>query len=121
MSDHKYEAWIAENVPEDCKNLCEEVTEVMVGVFPELTRVRGHYIDLLVGRRPHWWCVTLEGEIVDPTASQFAPCGDYEPLDESKGEPTGICPNCGDGVCYDGAGVCSDRCHHQYLAYLNGV
>ena len=33
-------------------------------------------------------------------------------------EPTGKCPNCG-GYCYEGATLCSDRCEHEYMAYLN--
>lgn len=116
-----YAEWIEANVPENPTNMCEEVTACMVKAFPELTRVRGHYCDLLQGRRPHWWCVTPDGEIVDPTAAQFAPYGEYDPIDESKGTPTGPCPNCGDGICYDGAGVCSSKCAVEYAAYLNGT
>lgn len=118
--ESKYANWIRDNVDaSDCRNTCETKTREMVEAFPELQRVRGHYIDVIDGSRPHWWCKTEEGVIVDPTASQFNPYGDYEEIDESLGELTGRCPNCSDGLCYDGAGVCSKKCHDEYVAYLN--
>ena len=91
---NQYETWITEYV----KNphlTCKETTEQMVAVFPELTRVRGH-VYLLSGRYvPHWWLTTADGEIVDPTASQFSGIVMYDPWDESEPEPVGKCMNCG--------------------------
>jgi len=91
----------------------------MVAAFPELKRVRGHYV---TGRKeyPHWWCVTAEGTVVDPTAAQFDGLpGFYEPHVEGSPEPTGKCPNCG-GYVYDGGTVCGDACALSYAAYVMG-
>lgn len=106
----EYEKWIKDNV-KSVYCSCREVTEEMRKKFPELTRVRGHYHCVLWGRCPHWWLITAEGEIIDPTASQFPSrgAGYYEPWDESKPEPTGKCLNCGD-YCYNGDACCSDSC-----------
>ena len=78
-----YEQWIKDNVPKDCANQCAFYTEKMQAAFPELIRVCGHY-----DRRAHWWCKTLSGEIVDPTARQFASGGEY--VEFSGPEPTGL-------------------------------
>ncbi len=105
---------------------CAEAVNGMVALFTELKAVRGH-ARLLTPNLPdyerkdwpHWWCVTEAGEIVDPTRSQFPGDIEYVPLDESKGEPTGRCPNCGD-VCYDFSYLCSEKCEQEYAAYCGG-
>ncbi len=114
-----YADWILENVTRSY-GTCAETTLAMVKAFPELIRVRGHYYDLVWGEREHWWCVAPNGDIVDPTASQFptAGAGHYEASDESQPEPTGRCPNCGDLV-YDGGTCCSELCHNAYAAYCS--
>lgn len=91
-------SWIAERypTPESAKLQCAEATSAMVGVFPQLRRVRGH---AMVGTdfRPHWWCVTPEGEIIDPTAHQWGvPPVFYDALPEESEEPCGKCIYCGD-------------------------
>lgn len=113
----KYRAWIKDNVTETYGR-CAEVTQQMAAAFPELTRVRGHYYCFAWGEREHWWLTTPDGEIIDPTAAQFPSRGrgHYEPWDESRPEPTGMCPNCG-GYCYDGNTCCSDSCGLAYAAY----
>jgi hypothetical protein len=86
-----YAKWIAENRPADPWGQCEALTRLMATAFPELRRVRGHYGCPVQGRLPHWWMVTLDGQIVDPTQDQFASkgAGSYE---EYEGrEPTGTC------------------------------
>ena len=66
----KYDDWIAMWVAtHDVRYKCVETTQEMVKAFPELTRVSGYYHDHF--GVPHWWCVTPDGEIVDPTVSQF--------------------------------------------------
>lgn len=109
----------------DVTQTCQEATATMVKLCPELQRVRGtvKMVGALDGDTrpwPHWWCVTEDGSIVDPTRSQF-PCPEleYEPLDEARGEPTGKCPNCG-GLCYEGRYLCSTKCEREYLAYIQG-
>lgn len=114
----KYAEWIVANVP-DPVGRCVEATAAMVAAFPELKRVRGHVYNVVWGEREHWWAVTPDGSVVDPTAGQF-PNGIsyYEPWDESVPEPTGKCPNCG-GYCFDGKYCCSDACEASYVAYCN--
>lgn len=118
-----YQAWIAANVEGDGYGQCAEVTTAMVAAFPELKRVRGHYFCLTWGERTHWWLVTPDGSIVDPTAAQFPSKGHgvYEEWAEGAEEPTGKCPNC-DGYVYGGGTVCSDSCAREYERYvLTGV
>ena len=110
----------------DNRGKCAEFTAALVENFPELKRVRG-FVTLKSGlRRSHWWCVDADGNIVDPTASQFeteyfwhAGIAFYEPLNESDPEPTGKCPNCGN-YCYDGGVCCSPKCNREYAAYVSG-
>jgi len=121
-----YNSWIQDNYPDpqSARLQCLEATEKMVSVFPELKRVRGLAAvkephDFPPTRTPHWWCVTPEGSIVDPTAHQYPThIISYSESDESKGPPTGKCPNCGD-LCYDGGYLCSDKCDKEYMDYLN--
>lgn len=115
-----YQAWINAHVQPDPTGTCREVSAEMVEAFPELRRVRGHYSGAgLTYPWPHWWLVTENGAIVDPTAAQWpdAGRGQYEPHDEAGPEPTGKCPNCG-GYCYDGNTCCSPTCHQEYVAYV---
>ena len=120
MSSSAYQSWISANVPA-AYGACAEVTLAMQTAFPELTRVRGFYHCPVWGAREHWWLVTADGQIIDPTASQFPSRGGgrYEPWREGQREPTGMCPNCG-GYCYDGDYCCSEECSRQYVAFCQG-
>lgn len=115
----EYKDWIESNVEGNGYGKCAEVTSAMAEAFPELTRVRGHYYCIRWGERAHWWLKTSDGEIVDPTASQFPTKGrgHYQEWDESNEEPTGICPECGKYV-YGGKSLCSDECEQSYMRYL---
>lgn len=119
----KYTEWIRKNVPTDLvlvRGTCAEVTTAMAKAFPELTRVRGHYMCPMWGKRDHWWMKTKAGNVLDPTVGQFPTRGvgaEYVEWVEGTEEPTGMCPNCG-GECYKGRAVCSDKCHAEYAAYL---
>jgi hypothetical protein len=126
--ENKYAAWIRDNYPtrEDALMACSNATERMVVAFPELTRVRGHYHDLLWGPREHWWCTTPEGEVVDPTVAQFPDggAGRYESLPDDAPEPIGRCLNCGD-YCWEGkpgasSSFCSEECCDAVSADLMG-
>ena len=113
----KYTDWIENNVS-DAYRACVETTLQMQEVFPELKRVRGHYIEFGIGEHPHWWLVDPDGEIIDPTRSQFQFYGIYKEWDESQPEPTGKCPNCGK-FCYNNDYCCSESCGRDYIKYCS--
>ena len=117
----KYKEWIEQNVKNPL-GMCNYFCTRMKHVFPELTLVRGHYTSWSWGRREHWWLTTPEGVIIDPTIDQFPKPHEvdtYEPWDESKEEPTGMCPNCGD-YAFKGRTCCSDKCSEEYTRYVMG-
>lgn len=108
-----YQEWIEENVP-DSYGACREVTKDMQKEFPELRRVRGHYYCWVWGKREHWWLE--DGEVIDPTASQFPSKGKGR-YEEWQGlEPTGKCPNCGE-YCFEGEQV-HQHCHDEFVRSL---
>lgn len=116
-----YQEWI-DNYKGATYRKCVSVTKEMQEAFPELDRVRGHVHLMFIDEpQPHWWLTTTEGDIVDPTSGQWSRDGvapmSYEPWDESKSEPTGKCPNCGN-YCYDGNYLCCEQCEQEYRAYL---
>ncbi len=115
-----YKKWIAENVKGNGYGECSEITEQMAEAFPELTRVRGHYYCSAWGERTHWWLVTSDDEIIDPTVEQFPSKGKgvYDSWVEGTEEPTGKCPNCG-GYCYGSRYFCSNSCGVEYSAYCS--
>lgn len=93
-----YENWIKQHYPYSylAKLQCAEATQSMVAEFPELRRVRG-YIYIGVHQRPHWWCETKDGEIVDPTVQQYETVPVmYEEVPADAYEPHGKCLECGD-------------------------
>ncbi len=112
----KYRAWITSHVPENCHNKCAKYAEQMAEAFPELTRVRGHYYCSVQGERRHWWLVSEDGHIVDPTASQFPSkgTGEYKIWPGATEEPTGTCVYCGND-CYRGRQLCDELCARKYI------
>lgn len=74
---------------------CQEASKEMKEAFPELTIVRGHITDAYWGVRGHWWLIDLDGNIVDPTASQFPALLEY--IAWKPGDPilVGACMECG--------------------------
>jgi len=91
------QTWIAKNYPsaQSAALACDTATAKMVAAFPELRRVRGHAM-VGVDFRPHWWCETPDGEVVDPTAHQWKrPPHIYEEWTGSE-DPHGKCINCGE-------------------------
>lgn len=113
----RYSKWIAENVAADPRGQCKEVTEHMSVAFPELRRIRGHYVCPTEGRLPHWWLIGSDGTIIDPTKAQFTSggAGAYEPHEGP--EPTGTCLNCGEYV-YGERTFCDDRCQSEFTSYI---
>lgn len=108
--------WISNHypTPELARLNCAEATEAMVAAFPDLRRVRGHAM-IGVHLRPHWWCVTPDGRVVDPTAIQWeTKPAFYMPLDSDE-EPHGKCYNCGELLFVsrgDESYWCSECCRH---------
>lgn len=121
----EYEAWITAYVAK-CGGLvrgkCAVATEAMIKEFPELRRCAG-FVHVSWGRSQHWWAATPEGEIIDPTAIQFAPIiFSYEELDLTdpatrEKVPTGRCLDCGDDV-YSGSTFCGPECETSTREYL---
>src|ERR1035437_1476152 len=73
---------------------CGEFTQEFVEKFPHLKRVAG-----FVGGIEHWWCVDIDGAIVDPTAEQFHGEPEYVPYIAAEHEVRlGRCMNCGDEI-----------------------
>jgi hypothetical protein len=99
----EYLRWRMEHypTPESACGACREATLAMVRAFPKLRRVKGHALTC-DGWRPHWWCVTANGEVVDPTAHQW-PFGaaSYQEVDNE--EPIGECIECGE-YCFESKG-----------------
>lgn len=122
---NKYAKWIQENypTPESARLQCEEATKKMAETFPELKRVRGlaHVLEpygLPPTKTPHWWCVNVYGYEVDPTGHQYPTCIlKREPVDESKGEPTGKCIECGD-LAYNGSNFCCKEHEQSFIKSL---
>jgi hypothetical protein len=89
----------------------------MAEAFPELQRVRGHYVCPVAGRQQHWWLVTPDGEVIDPTCRQF-PSGGFGTYEPHVGPvPTGKCLCCGKYV-YDSTWCCSQSCLEELTAYF---
>jgi hypothetical protein len=95
-------SWITERypTPESAKLQCAEATTAMVAAFPTLRRVRGHAM-IGIDFRTHWWVLTPEGKIIDPTAHQW----------EDAEEPCGKCIYCGD-LLYRSRGADSYLCEN---------
>lgn len=98
----------------------------MKKAFPELILCKGYYTSPVDGSRGHWWLKTPEGEIVDPTASQFmmGSQGCYEEYNEEDHGPLpiGKCMNCGNQV-YESDNppstcMCSKECARSFDNYL---
>ena len=124
----KYAEWIELHypTPQSALKQCEPAVHAMILNFPELTIVRGQAVveephGFIPTKTHHWWCINPEGEVIDPTAHQYPKrILSYEPLDESKRDPTGKCPNCG---CISYAStcltpLCSEKCSKEYKKYL---
>lgn len=122
----EYKTWIQENCQGVVAGFCRSRSEAMKKTFPELILCRGYYTSPIDGIRGHWWLKTPEGEIVDPTASQFmmdrqGSYEEYNPKDHGP-LPIGKCMNCGSEV-YESDNppatcMCSEACAKSFDTYL---
>jgi hypothetical protein len=92
-----YQEWIKNNypTPESAKLQCKEGTDKMVQSFQELRQVRG-YAYVGTSKRPHWWCETPDGEIIDPTAIQYGAIKPFHYEEVGSEESHGKCIECGE-------------------------
>ena len=79
------------------QGMCSHATAEMAAAFPELKRVPGWASDAR-GSTEHWWLVTPDGLVVDPTASQFVGEIKYKPFEPGDEVRVGRCMNCGIGI-----------------------
>jgi len=97
---------------------CKEMSEALVAIDPTLTLMRGHYIDPVWGKQPHWWAKKPDGTIVDPTADQFPSkgCSVYVEFDGTL-----QCSECGKDMKEEEADIdgnyafCSYECHGRFV------
>lgn len=117
MSDRAaaYQAWVDANVPDQCAGLCVDITTQMQAAFPELRRVRGHFICPLNGDISHWWLETADGQVVDPTGHQFAYAGGYR--EYTGPEPTGQCLDCG-ALLFNRGTFCNEECARSSFEFI---
>jgi hypothetical protein len=126
----EYEEWINKYVAENNGNVeyrCASASAEMIKHFPELKRERGWVFakmahELMPYEHQHWWCSDAEGNVIDPTASQFVYLSNYEIYNEEKHGPlpTGKCHDCGEYV-YNNASFCDEVCESRTMIYLNSL
>ena len=73
---NKYQQWM-KNIPFP-EGFCLGATLMMEQAFPELKRVKGIYIEPDGKRNTHWFLLTDNNDVIDPTAHQFKRRGIYE-------------------------------------------
>lgn len=110
-----YAEWIeSQQLPQLPCGMCEHVSREMAVAFPELRLARGHYIPWAETKHyPHWWCVTPDGVVVDPTAGQFVGVGPGDYVEHVGDEPTGRCYECGVYV-FTGEPFCDATCRRAW-------
>ena len=99
--DSWIESWLERNgaVKNGGYGRCRDAAEAMAGEFPELSIVKGHvHCPPPWFKRGHWWCLSKDGDIVDPTAAQFPCIFKYEPYTEGDDVRLGKCMNCGEEI-----------------------
>jgi len=111
-----YNEWI-ENYTGDIHRKCKEVSEEMQQVFPELRIAKG-LVQIEENRKwyQHQWCVSLDGDIIDPTAKQWVGILEYKEIGNDDPYPKGKCINCGGWVFSDSgmSSFCSEECVIEY-------
>jgi hypothetical protein len=98
---------------------CKEFCEIELAKDPTLTIVRGHYYcPVWNTNEPHWWLVSTEGKIIDPTKLQFGSkgMGKYIPFNGYVN-----CSECGKELKEEEADIegnycfCSTNCHLHFV------
>ena len=100
--DRAHEAWISEleRSGRPLRGFCVSIARQMARELPGLKVVCG-FVELAgsdgrsAGECEHAWCVTEGGEVVDPTASQFAAIVRYRAFVPGDVVMVGRCMACG--------------------------
>lgn len=123
MTNNKYQEWIDRRVPKDPTGLSGLLTLTMLKEFPELRRVRGYYhCPMLTVPFAHWWLVTKEGCVIDPTSNQFVSKGAGRYEESSDIEPMGNCMRCGtSSLDPDHMPFCSRECQQIYVEAVSDL
>ena len=116
------QTWLSKNDP---YGKCMEAAESMAEAFDDLEVVKGH-VHCDWGKRGHWWCADSDGNIFDPTMSQFGAVFEYEPWISGSEVRVGKCMNCGNEIWESvqelseivTKSICSDKCEVDFEAYL---
>lgn len=124
--DDRHARWIAAYLSENNPyGRCKQASEAMQATFPELRIAKGH-VHCDWGQRSHWWLVTADGEIVDPTATQFRAIFSYEEWQPNDKVRVGKCMDCGDEIWEAVAALdavprrsfCNAACEKRFAQYL---
>ncbi|HLG27439.1 MAG TPA: hypothetical protein VI423_06600 [Paenisporosarcina sp.] len=118
----EYDNWIQEYriANKVLRGFCWSASKLMQEKFHELKQERGYVITEDGGWHQHWWCVAPDGQIYDPTVTQFGTTIiRYEPYDEEEHGPlpTGKCLNCSELI-FNGKTFCDENCEKSTLDYL---
>ena len=118
----KYMEWI-DNYEGDIYRKCKEVSEEMNNIFPELIICKGLVKIIENGKwYQHQWLKDFKGNIIDPTAKQWALIEEYREVKENDLKPVGKCCNCGEWVFgrFINSLFCSDNCSKEYVNFIGG-
>jgi hypothetical protein len=100
---------------------CKELSEAAAQVDTSLRVVRGFYLCPMWGKQQHWWCVSPDGTIVDPSVKQFPTAGVGAEYVEFDGNIE--CEYCAKSVpeqdaCHvDHHVYCSDECYGHDVGF----
>lgn len=123
----EYRRWIEQWLDQNrAYGKCHEGVKAMKEAFPELIAVPGH-VSCDWGLRDHWWLTDPNGNVVDPTVSQFGVVFSYQPWKPGDEVRVGKCMNCGSEIwrsvqtldpppkkeC-----ICNETCSDEFEAYL---
>lgn len=87
----KYQKWIENFLVSDNEihGMCRSVCELMQKDFPELV-LHGGYVLTDLGTDLHYWLVSPDGEVVDPTEEQFGGLQPEDYFDSGLSDPVEI-------------------------------
>ena len=122
----QYQQWIETHYPtsKEAMGQCKKGCEQLKATFPELKITNG-FVAIFGDYVTHWWCVTQDGTIIDPTAVQFGVVLYYDEIDDDHPErlyEKKKCMNCGEYYYQtpDLRHMHTPACEAEFTDYLNG-